>query len=196
MMKIILASRNRGKIAEMQALLDGLPVELISAGDIPDAPGVVEDEETLEGNARRKAESLHRFTNYPSLADDTGLEVESLGGKPGVHSARFAGPEASDRENRDLLLGRLVGTENRNARFRTVIAFIDDRGLHYFEGICRGEVATGERGTGGFGYDSVFVPEGEDRTFAEMSDVEKNAISHRGRALGALASYLRERLDR
>ncbi|MEX0747820.1 MAG: RdgB/HAM1 family non-canonical purine NTP pyrophosphatase [Rhodothermales bacterium] len=194
MMKIVLASRNRGKITEMTSLLGALPVELISAGELPGAPDVSEDEETLEGNARKKAESLHRFTGLPSLADDTGLEVDALGGKPGVHSARFAGSQADDRANRMLLLELLAGEQNRFARFRTVVVFIDDLGLHYFEGICQGEIATGEQGTGGFGYDALFLPEGENRTFAEMDDDEKNAISHRGRALGELTSYLRERL--
>lgn len=179
----------------MRELLSDLPVGLITTDELESAPAIEEDAETLEGNARKKAETLYRLTNLPSLADDTGLEVEALEGAPGVHSARFAGEDATDVENRRLLLERLDGVKDRSARFRTVIAYVDDKGLHYFEGICSGTIAKEERGTGGFGYDSIFIPEASDRTFSELSPEEKNRVSHRGRALREFESYLRDRLD-
>lgn len=194
-MKVVLATRNPGKVEEMRSLLDALPVELISASELNGAPDVVEDAETLEGNARLKAEALHAMTGLPALADDTGLEVSALEGRPGVRSARFAGPEADDAANRRLLLEEMSGQTDRRARFRTVVAFIDEEGVHYFEGICPGEIVDEERGTGGFGYDALFLPEGSEKTFAELESDEKNELSHRGRALRELVSYLRGRLS-
>lgn len=194
-MQIVLATRNAGKVAEMRALLAGLPVELLPAEAVAGAPEVEETAATLEGNAEKKARALHTHTGLPALADDTGLEVEALGGRPGVHSARYAGPEADDAANRARLRHDLAGATNRAAQFRTVIAYLDEQGLHTFEGVCRGRIIDEERGTGGFGYDALFVPEGETRTFAELSAEEKNAISHRGRALRAFAAFLRNRLQ-
>lgn len=193
-MEIILATRNRGKVAEMQALLAELPVRLHAAADLADAPEVEEDEPTLAGNARKKAEALHRHTGRHALADDTGLEVDALGGRPGVHSARFAGPEADDAANRARLRRELAGVDDRTARFRTVIAFAEGGDVHLFEGVCPGRIIDEERGSGGFGYDALFVPEGEARTFAELSADEKNRISHRGQALRRFAAYLERRL--
>ncbi len=193
---LVLATRNPGKAAELQALLADLPVTLRLAADFPGAPEVPEDATTLEGNAARKARALQAFTGLPTLADDTGLEVEALGGQPGVHSARFAGPQATDADNRALLLRRLQGVENRRARFRTVLAFAPDaRTLHLFEGVCSGWILEEERGSGGFGYDSLFVPEGYTQTFAEMPLAMKNRISHRGQALRAFLSFLRTWLN-
>ncbi|MEX2399773.1 MAG: RdgB/HAM1 family non-canonical purine NTP pyrophosphatase [Rhodothermales bacterium] len=194
-MKILLATRNAGKVSEMRSLLSDLPVELISALDLDDPPDVEEDADTLEGNARKKADVLHAYSGLPALADDTGLEVDRLEGRPGVRSARYAGPKADDAANRRKLLDELDGAGDRAARFRTVIAFVDRAGVHQFEGICRGRIIDEERGTGGFGYDSIFVPEDADRTFAELSADEKNEVSHRGRALRLLADYLRDRLE-
>lgn len=194
-MKIVLATRNAGKVYEMKSLLSGLPVKLISAGDLEGAPDVEEDAQTLQGNAAKKARALYEFTGLPSLADDTGLEVSALGGAPGVRSARYAGERAEDAANRKLLLRNLKDAEDREARFRTVVAFIDaDGAMHYFEGICPGEIVHEERGSGGFGYDALFVPDGRDLTFAELPLEDKNTISHRGRALRQFASYLREHL--
>jgi len=193
-MRLVLATRNPGKVAELRALLSELPVEITSAAETG-APEVEEDAPTLAGNARKKALALHAHTGLPSLADDTGLEVAALGGRPGVHSARYAGPEADDAANRQRLLTDLAGASARAARFRTVLAFADAAGaVHLFEGICEGAITGGERGEGGFGYDALFAPEGEARTFAEMSREEKNAVSHRRRALDAFAVWLRERL--
>lgn len=194
-MTIVLATRNPGKVAELRALLADLPVELVSAAEIADAPDVEEDAPTLEGNARKKAEVLHAHTGLSALADDTGLEVDALGGAPGVRSARFAGPEADDAANRARLLRDLEGASDRSARFRTVLAFADGDDIHSFEGICGGQITESERGEGGFGYDALFQPEGETRTFAEMPAEAKNAVSHRGRALRAFADFLHDRLE-
>lgn len=193
-LRLVLATRNAGKVGEMRALLEDLPVRLISAAEIEDAPAVEEDAPDLEGNARKKATALHAHTGLPTLADDTGLEVDALGGRPGVRSARFAGPDADAVANRVRLLNEMAGMPGRAAQFRTVIALADAGGVRYFRGVCRGHLLEEERGTGGFGYDVLFVPEGEMRTFAELSKTEKNAISHRGQALRQVAAHLRERL--
>lgn len=193
---LILATRNPGKVAEMRALLADLPVVLRSVADVPDAPVVEEDAPTLEGNARKKALALHAHTGLPALADDTGLEVTALGGRPGVHSARYAGPAEDPAANRARLQAELAGVADRSARFRTVVALADGEAVHLFEGVCPGTLLAEERGDGGFGYDALFVPDGHDRTFAEMSAAEKNAVSHRGRALRAVAAHLRNRLAR
>ncbi|HET6566323.1 MAG TPA: RdgB/HAM1 family non-canonical purine NTP pyrophosphatase, partial [Rhodothermales bacterium] len=175
---------------EMQALLGDLGVVLIPASDFPGAPEVEEDAPTLEGNARKKAVELQAFTGLSAVADDTGLEVDALGGRPGVHSARYSGPEADAGANRAKLLRELDGVRDRTARFRTVIAYADGEQVHLFEGVCEGRITEAERGAGGFGYDALFVPEGEDRTFAEMGKGEKNAISHRARALRGFVDFL------
>lgn len=194
-MRIVLATRNPGKVAELRALLVDLPVELISAADVAGAPEVEEDAPTLEGNARKKALALHRHTGLPALADDTGLEVAALGGAPGVHSARYAGPAADDAANRAKLLDALGSRPDRAARFRTVLAFAEAGEVQLFEGVCAGGIMHEERGNGGFGYDALFVPEGETQTFAEMPAEAKNRISHRARALARFAAYLHERLS-
>ncbi len=194
-MTLLLSTRNPGKIAEIRLLLSDLPIALRSVSEIDGAPFVEEDADTLEGNARKKAETLHVFAGLPALADDTGLEVDALGGLPGVQSARFAGLSADDAANRRKLLAELQGAQNRSARFRTVIALADETGARFFEGVCRGTIIAEERGSKGFGYDSIFVPEGGDRTFAELDAEEKNAISHRGAALRQFAAYLHDRAD-
>jgi XTP/dITP diphosphohydrolase len=193
-MRIVLATRNPGKVAELRALLADLPVDLVSAAEVEGAPDVEEDAPTLEGNARKKAEALHRHTGLPALADDTGLEVDVLGGAPGVHSARFAGPDADAERNRARLLRDLAGAEDRQASFRTVLAFADGGDVQFFEGVCEGQITEAERGEGGFGYDALFQPEEETRTFAEMPADAKNQISHRGRALRSFVAFLRDRL--
>ncbi len=192
---IILATRNPGKVAEIRALLAEVPVELLAAADVKGAPDVDEDAPTLEGNAGKKARALHTHTGLPALADDTGLEVDALGGRPGVHSARYAGPAATDAANRARLRRDLAGASDRAAQFRTVVAFAEAETVQYFEGVCKGRLLDEERGDGGFGYDALFVPDGETRTFAELTPAEKNALSHRGRALRAFAEYLQERFS-
>lgn len=194
-MRLVLATRNPGKVAELAARLDGLGVDLVTAAEVG-APAVEEDAETLRGNAEKKARALVAHTGLASLADDTGLEVDALDGAPGVYSARFAGPDASDADNRAHLLASLDGAAHRSARFRTVLAFADGDGVHFFDGVCEGTIAATESGDGGFGYDALFVPaDGDGRTFAEMTAAEKNAISHRGRALDAFSRWLSERAD-
>lgn len=157
-----------------------------------DVGDVEETAPTLEGNATIKAVEIAHAAREWALADDTGLIVEALDGEPGVHSARFAGENATDAENRALLLERLRGVTNRNACFRTVLAVVHHSGeMHFVSGECRGTITDVERGNNGFGYDSIFIPEeGDGRTFAEMSADEKDAVSHRGRALQELPLLL------
>jgi XTP/dITP diphosphohydrolase len=195
-MKIVLATRNSGKVREMSARLSSLGVEVASSADFPSIQDVDEDADTLEGNALKKARAVNKATGLPALADDTGLEVTALGGRPGVRSARYAGEDASDESNRKRLLEQMVNAGDRAARFRTVLAFVVNDGEHVFEGICDGRICEEERGEQGFGYDPVFLPEDSVRTFAEMDVAEKNAISHRGRALEAFEEYLKTRIDR
>lgn len=189
---IVLASRNQHKIEELRAVLKELGIELKSALDFPQLKEVEEDKSTLEGNALKKARYVYEETGLPALADDTGLEVDALDGRPGVYSARYAGENATYQDNVDKLLEELddVPAKNRGARFRTVVAFVTDTGAYTFEGICPGTILTGPRGDKGFGYDPVFRPEGYDLTFAELDQEEKNRISHRGRAIAKFITFL------
>ena len=191
---LVLATRNPGKVAEMRTLLAGVSVQLIPADALDAPPDVEEDKPTLEGNARKKARALYEHTGHPALADDTGLEVDALDGAPGVHTARFAGPDATPADNNAKLLRALGQADTRRARFRTVVAFVDDDGVYCFEGVCEGTIAEAPRGEMGFGYDPLFVPDGATQTFAEMEPDEKNAVSHRKRALHQFVTFLRERL--
>ena len=188
-MKIIFATNNAHKLSEVQAVL-GEGFELVT----PRMCGVEEDipetAETLEGNASQKAHYLYEKTGLDCFADDTGLEVEALDGAPGVHSARYATDGHDFAANNRLLLKNLEGKENRRARFRTVISLIEGGEEHLFEGIVEGRIIDHESGEEGFGYDPLFVPDGFDRTFAEMTAEEKNAVSHRGRAVRKLVAYL------
>ena len=186
MAKLLLASRNRHKIEELQQMLVGLNIEVISLDDVPDMPVIEEDGNTFSENASKKASLTAMHTGFTCLADDSGLVVDALGGQPGVYSARFAGEEADDRKNNRKLLQMLQGVdgEKRRARFICVIAISDPQGnVHTVEGTCEGRIDYEERGTGGFGYDPLFIPEGYSQTFAELSREEKNQISHRGQAL-------------
>ncbi|MFM7253064.1 MAG: RdgB/HAM1 family non-canonical purine NTP pyrophosphatase [Ilumatobacteraceae bacterium] len=184
---VVCASANPHKVREMSALLDGL---MALEPRPPAVPEIVEDAGTLEGNARLKAHAIAAASGMPALSDDTGLFVDALGGQPGVDTAYYAGPHASADDNRALLLDRLRGVADRSARFRTVvvIAWPDGREV-VVEGVCEGFIAERESGERGFGYDPVFVPrDGDGRTFAEMSEAEKNSLSHRSRAFAALAA--------
>jgi len=191
--RYVCASANPDKVAEIAALLDGIVELLPRPADVPD---VVEDADTLVGNARLKAAAICAATGLPAISDDTGLEVDALDGAPGVFAARFAGEDCSYSDNRDKLLRLLAGvpTEARTARFKTVamVVWPDGRELTV-EGVCQGSIAMEERGACGFGYDAVFIAaEAGGRTFAEISEAEKNAISHRGRAFRALVDALRD----
>ncbi len=188
--RVILATGNPGKISEIRQLLSGLEVDLRSLADFADLEPAVEDAPTLEGNAVKKARHVFEHTGIPSLADDTGLEVDALRGAPGVHSARFAGPECDAARNRDKLRTLLEAVTDRNARFRTVVALVHSGGVETFTGICEGHIIREERGANGFGYDALFVPSGFTETFAEMDPMAKNRISHRGEALRKVRAYL------
>lgn len=185
--KLVLATRNVHKVEEMRALLGGLDVEVMSAADFPELGDVEENSETLEGNAVKKAYEVSMATGLPALADDTGLEVDALDGAPGVLSARYAGDDATYDDNNRRLLDELSGVEagERGAVFRCVIALALGGDVETVEGRTEGTIATAPRGDGGFGYDPLFVPEGGALSYAEMSPEEKNAISHRGRAMRA-----------
>lgn len=188
--KLVLATGNEGKRREIEKLLSHLDLHVLSLRDLDNVPVIDEDRPTLEGNAEKKARVIYDLSGMPTLADDTGLEVEALGGRPGVRSARYAGEDANADANRMLLLKELEGHTQRNARFRTVLAFIEEGKMIQFEGICEGEIIEAERGTAGFGYDSIFVPVGSTLTFAEMPIDQKNKLSHRGKALQNFVQFL------
>lgn len=188
-MKIIFATNNAHKLSEVQAVLgDGFT--LVTPRECGVTEEIPEEQETLEGNASQKSHYLYDRTHQNCFADDTGLEVEALGGAPGVHSARYATDGHDFAANNRLLLKNMEGEENRRARFRTVISLILNGEEHLFEGVVEGRILDHESGHEGFGFDPLFVPDGSERTFAEMSAEEKNAISHRGRAVRKLAAYL------
>lgn len=189
--KLVLASRNKHKIQEMKELVQPLGIEVFSALDFPDLEEVEEDQPTLEGNAIKKARYVHQKTGFPALSDDTGLEVEALGGAPGVYSARYAGEDATYQDNVLKLLSEMSGTMNRSARFRTVMAFITSTEEKTFDGEVIGEILEEQRGAGGFGYDPVFKPNGFAESFAELSSEIKNSISHRGRAVQKFVAFLK-----
>ena len=194
-MKLLLATHNRDKAKELGPLLANLGVEVMTLDDFPSIGPVREDADTLGGNALLKAETVLRLSGIPSLADDTGLEVHYLNGAPGVFSARFAGEGASYAENVALLLRLLRGVpaRRRSARFRCVLAFaLPGRSPVLEEGICRGSILEAPRGSGGFGYDPVFLPAGENETFAEMGLQRKSSLSHRGLAIVKMIPHLHE----
>lgn len=193
-MKIVFATNNAHKLAEVQAVL-GDRFTLLTPRDCGVTEEIPEEQPTLEGNARQKARYLRDRTGFDCFADDTGLEVEALGGAPGVHSARYATDGHDFAANNRLLLANLAGKANRRARFRTIVCLLLGGEEHLFEGIVEGRIIERERGCEGFGYDPLFVPDGCERTFAEMTTDEKNALSHRARAVRKLASFLHDRAD-
>jgi XTP/dITP diphosphohydrolase len=188
-MKIVFATNNQNKIKEIRHIL-GNSFTLLSLEDLNINEDIPENEMTLEGNAMHKARVVHKMLNMNVFADDTGLEIEVLNGLPGVNSARFAGENKDSDANIEKALALMGSSENRNARFRTVIALIMDYREYLFEGVVDGRIISEKRGTHGFGYDPVFVPEGKTRTFAEMPLSEKNTISHRARAFEKLRDFL------
>ncbi|MGA2622384.1 MAG: RdgB/HAM1 family non-canonical purine NTP pyrophosphatase [Bacteroidota bacterium] len=192
MIRIVLATRNKGKLKEISTIMSGLPVEMLSAFDFPYLPEVDEDGETLKENALKKARALHSATHLPALADDSGLEVLALDMRPGVLSARYAGENVSYEENNEKLLLELgnVPPSRRSAQFRCVAAFVGKGVEKTTTGICPGRIIDGPRGEGGFGYDPLFVPDGYDKTFAELPLRVKNTISHRAKAFGMMKKFL------
>ena len=188
--KLVFATNNAHKLDEIRAIL-GDKIEVLSLKDINCDADIPETADTLEGNAALKAEYIYKNYGLDCFADDTGLEVEALGGAPGVYSARYAGGDGHDSEaNMRKLLQELDGKQNRNAQFPTAICLIEKGEEHLFEGIVKGSIIEQKRGASGFGYDPVFMPEGYEETFAEMGNAEKNKISHRARAVEKLCEYL------
>lgn len=194
-MEIIFATNNAHKVAEIQQILPASIrlITLKAAGIEIDIP---EPHDTLEANAREKSATIHRLTGKDCFSEDTGLEVEALGGEPGVRSARYAGEPGDAAANSRLLLERLNGNPNRKARFRTVISLILAGQEYQFEGICPGRITEAPEGSNGFGYDPVFRPDGADRNFGEMSMIEKQAYSHRRKATDQLVHFLQEHFAR
>ena len=188
--EMVFATNNAHKLSEIRAIF-GDTLHILSLADINCHDDIPETADTLEGNALIKARWVKERYGYDCFADDTGLEVEALEGAPGVHTARYAYPDRHDPEaNTQKLLASLKNATNRKAQFRTAIALILNGEEHVFEGVVRGEIATEKRGTEGFGYDPVFIPENTDRTFAELGTDVKNQISHRARAVAKLVEYL------
>lgn len=191
-MTLCFATHNQYKVMEVQAIL-GEAFILKGLDEIGCSEELREDKDTLEGNSLQKAEYVFRKFGVSCFADDTGLEVEALNNEPGVFSARYAGEQRSAEDNMNLLLKNLATKENRNARFRTVITLITPEGIRQFDGEVQGKIIADKRGTEGFGYDPIFLPDGFSKTLAEMSLAEKSAISHRARAFKKLVAYLKGR---
>jgi XTP/dITP diphosphohydrolase len=190
-MRICFATNNKHKIEEVWQVLPP-DFSLLSLADIGCNEELEETQPTLEGNSHQKANYVFENYGVPCFADDSGLEVDALSGVPGVYSARYAGPQRNDNDNINLLLNSLAGNLNRRARFRTVVTLVgfSDRPM-FFEGIVNGTITESKVGTGGFGYDPVFIPIGSKKTFAEMELAEKNTISHRALAIEKLVNFLR-----
>jgi XTP/dITP diphosphohydrolase len=190
-MKLVFATNNLNKLAEVQEMLPN-SIELLSLKDINCFDEIEETALTLQGNAKLKANYITQKFGYNCFADDTGLEVESLDGKPGVYSARFAGEPSNSEKNMQKILSELENKTNRKAQFRTAICLNIDENQYLFEGTCKGEILTRKQGEKGFGYDPIFKPEGYSISFAEMSSEEKNKISHRGIAIQKLVQFLKK----
>lgn len=193
-MKLVFATNNRHKLDEVRAIL-GNRIEVLSLNDINCHDEIPETADTLEGNALIKARYIHDKFGVDCFADDTGLEVEALGGEPGVYSARYAGEECDSEANMRKLLHNLTGKNNRNAQFRTVIALIIKGEEKLFNGIVKGTISHEKKGNSGFGYDPIFIPEGFSESFAQMTGDMKNSISHRYRATEELSNYLKQQND-
>ena len=196
MTKLVLATNNQHKIREIRTLLESIDVELLTLRDIPGVPPLREDGETFQENALMKARIVHEHSKLPALADDSGLEVFYLNMEPGPRSARYAGERATDEQNNEKLLLAMRGVppRRRHAQFRSVIALVGDGFAETTEGVCPGHLAESPRGSNGFGYDPIFIPDGSDRTYAELTADEKNAISHRSKSLAAMKEHLMRRL--
>lgn len=189
-MKLVFATNNQNKVNEIKSLL-GEGIEILTLKEIGCNEELPETQETLEGNALQKARYVADNYNVNCFADDTGLEIESLNGAPGVYSARYAGENCVAEDNITKILSELDGKENREAKFRTIVSLILDDQEYYFEGKVDGSIKRSKSGSDGFGYDPIFQPNGFDITFSEMSMAEKNAISHRGKAVSKLIEFLK-----
>ncbi|UCH10872.1 MAG: RdgB/HAM1 family non-canonical purine NTP pyrophosphatase [Fidelibacterota bacterium] len=195
-LRLVIATRNPDKLREIQAVFSDLPVELVDMDAFPQLEPIVESGTTLEENALLKARMVHQGTGLPAIADDTGLEVDTLAGAPGIYSARYAGPDATYEDNIRRLLSAMTGIpdEHRTARFRTCAAYVDARHELTTEGVIEGSIVHQPFGENGFGYDPIFRVSGTDLTFGQMSDAEKSKISHRARAFTALHRLLTNNL--
>lgn len=192
-MDLVIATLNQNKLKELKALLNGFPVTILSLKDFPHLPAIVEDGKSFYENALKKATTVASYTEKLTVADDSGIEVEALGGKPGVYSSRFAGENASDEENNAKLLGKLRGVtfDKRGARFRCVLVVVNpEGGTAFVEGECKGIIIDKPRGHYGFGYDPIFLVPEYNKTFSEIRPEEKNKISHRAKALRELLRLL------
>lgn len=196
-MKLILATKNNGKVKEIREFFKGMKIELLSLNDYPEVEDIPETGDTFEENAWIKAKAVYDKLQVCTLADDSGLEVDYLNGRPGVYSARYAGENTNDENNRKKLLHEIkqVADHNRTARFICVMILYDGIKKNIFKGVCEGKITESVRGSDGFGYDPLFVPEAYDKTFAELDMETKNRISHRGKALEQLKEYLSELPD-
>ncbi len=190
-MTIVFATNNQNKLTEIRQLL-GDEFEVLSLADIDLEGDIPEDHETLEENAIQKAEFIYKKCELPCFADDTGLEIDALDGRPGVYSARYAGEACRAEDNMAKVLGEMEGEDKRSAAFRTVIALINNGEVFTFEGKIEGDITTEKKGLYGFGYDPIFQPKGRQVTFAEMWIEQKNELSHRGRAVKKLVEFLKE----
>ncbi|WNH09832.1 non-canonical purine NTP diphosphatase [Thalassobellus suaedae] len=188
-MELVFATNNLNKLKEVQSLIPS-HIKLLSLKDIGCFEDIPETQNTIEGNAIQKAQFIKDHYGYDCFADDTGLEVESLNGNPGVYSARYAGEKRDANDNMNLLLKNLNGIDNRNAQFKTVISLILNNKQYNFTGICEGKITTSKHGEKGFGYDPIFQPNGHKQTFAEMDLSAKNSIGHRGKAVNQLVEFL------
>ncbi len=195
MNKLIFATNNQHKLKEVNSMLYGI-VEVVGLEAIGCFDDIPETADTLEGNALQKAEYIQSRFHHDCFADDTGLEVEALDGRPGVYSARYAGEPSDSNKNIDKLLNQLEGKSNRKARFRTVISLIINNKKYSFEGIVYGTITHHRHGEEGFGYDPIFIPDGYNTTFSQMSETEKNSISHRGRAVSKLVDFIKNNKER
>lgn len=188
-MKLIFATGNQHKVQEVRSMLPQ-GIEIQSLKDIGFTDELPETQDTIEGNSLQKAETLGKTLGIACFAEDTGMEVEALNGEPGVYSARYAGESATYQDNVDKVLAKMEGQENRRARFKTVITYYKDGAYVQFEGITQGTILEQQRGEGGFGYDPIFVPDGADKTYAEMTLAEKNGYSHRKKSFTGFANHL------
>jgi XTP/dITP diphosphohydrolase len=196
MTRILLATRNKHKIEEIKTILSDLPLLLLTLNDFPQVPPLEEEGTTFRENSLQKAQTVYEYTKISTLADDSGLEVFYLNGRPGVVSARYAGEGATDGANNQKLLSQMLGVapRRRRAQFRAVLTLLGNGTVETTEGICSGMLAESPRGTNGFGYDPIFLPDGFSRTYAELTTAEKNSISHRAKALASMKDILRRHL--
>lgn len=195
MKELVFATNNKNKLEELRKIV-GDKFKILSLADIGCHDDIAETADNIEGNAEIKAMFVKQNYGYDCFSDDTGLEIDALGGEPGVYSARYGGVAHDSERNIDKVLSEMLGVTDRSARFRTAIALVIGKDLHIFEGEVKGIITTERHGTGGFGYDSIFQPiEGDGSTFAQMTAEQKNSISHRGRAVAKLVDYLKNNFD-